>query len=78
MNALVGVATGVVMQLTGVGDPLLWGTLAFAWAAMGMTVLIPWLIGQAVNAVEDGDKPNLLPLLLPLMITTWNTRSRTS
>ena len=29
----------------------LWGSLIFAWAAMGMTVLIPWLIGEAVNAV---------------------------
>ena len=29
MNAAVGVATGLVMWLTGVGDPVLWGTLAF-------------------------------------------------
>jgi predicted PurR-regulated permease PerM len=29
MNATVGVATGAVMQLTGVGDPILWGTVAF-------------------------------------------------
>jgi predicted PurR-regulated permease PerM len=29
MNAAVGVATGLVMWLTGVGDPILWGTLAF-------------------------------------------------
>jgi ABC-type multidrug transport system fused ATPase/permease subunit len=40
----------------------LWGSLVFAWAAMGMTVLIPWLIGRAVNAIENGDKPDLLPL----------------
>src|ERR1700749_926424 len=40
----------------------LWGSLAFAWAAMGMTVLIPWLIGQAINAIKDGNKPDLLPL----------------
>ena len=45
----------------------LWGSLAFAWAAMGMTVLIPWLIGQAVNAVEDGNKPDLLPLALAIV-----------
>jgi ATP-binding cassette subfamily B protein len=45
----------------------LWGSLAFAWAAMGMTVLIPWLIGQAVNAIEDGRKPDLLPLTLAIV-----------
>ena len=31
----------------------LWGSLVFAWAAMGMTVLIPWLIGPAVNAIVE-------------------------
>jgi len=45
----------------------LWGSLAFAWAAMGMTVLIPWLIGQAVNAIEEGNKPDLLPLSLAIL-----------
>jgi ABC-type multidrug transport system fused ATPase/permease subunit len=44
----------------------LWGSLAFAWAAMGMTVLIPWLVGRAVNAIESGDKPDLLPLALAI------------
>ncbi|HEY0390093.1 MAG TPA: ABC transporter ATP-binding protein [Solirubrobacterales bacterium] len=45
----------------------LWGSLAFAWAAMGMTVLIPWLIGRAVNAIQAGDKPDLLPLALAIV-----------
>ncbi|HET8564867.1 MAG TPA: ABC transporter ATP-binding protein [Solirubrobacterales bacterium] len=45
----------------------LWGSLIFAWAAMGMTVLIPWLVGEAVNAVKDGDKPDLLPLALAIV-----------
>src|SRR5881227_2540481 len=45
----------------------LWGSLAFAWAAMGMTVLIPWLIGKAVNAIGDGNKPDLLPLALAIV-----------
>ncbi len=45
----------------------LWGSLAFAWAAMGMTVLIPWLIGRAINAIENGDKPDLLPLALAIL-----------
>jgi ATP-binding cassette subfamily B protein len=47
--------------------PQLWGSLAFAWAAMGMTVLIPWLIGRAVNAIESGEKPDLLPLGLAIV-----------
>ena len=46
----------------------LWGSLVFAWAAMGMTVLIPWLIGRAVNAIENGDKPDLLPLAIAIVV----------
>ncbi|MGE5281821.1 MAG: ABC transporter ATP-binding protein [Chloroflexota bacterium] len=45
----------------------LWGSLAFAWAAMGMTVLIPWLIGQAINAIQAHNKPDLLPLALAIV-----------
>jgi ABC-type multidrug transport system fused ATPase/permease subunit len=45
----------------------LWGSLAFAWAAMGMTVLIPLLVGRAINAIHDGDKPDLLPLALVIL-----------
>jgi ABC-type multidrug transport system fused ATPase/permease subunit len=45
----------------------LWGSLVFAWAAMGMTVLIPWLIGGAVNAIQDERKPDLLPLALAIV-----------
>ncbi len=45
----------------------LWGSLVFAWAAMGMTVLIPWLVGRAVNAIRDGNKPDLLPLALAIV-----------
>jgi ABC-type multidrug transport system fused ATPase/permease subunit len=47
--------------------PQLWGSLIFAWAAMGMTVLIPWLVGLAINAIEDGNKPDLLPLALVIL-----------
>jgi ABC-type multidrug transport system fused ATPase/permease subunit len=46
----------------------LWGSLVFAWAAMGMTVLIPWLIGRAVNAIEDGEQPDLLPLAIAIVV----------
>jgi ABC-type multidrug transport system fused ATPase/permease subunit len=57
-------------RLTGFLRPYrrqLWGSLAFAWAAMGMTVLIPWLIGQAINAIQDGNEPDLLPLALAIV-----------
>jgi ABC-type multidrug transport system fused ATPase/permease subunit len=45
----------------------LWGSMAFAWAAMGMAVLIPWLVGAAVNAIKDGNEPDLLPLALAIV-----------
>src|SRR3712207_2205693 len=45
----------------------LWGSLVFAWLAMGMTVLIPWLVGRAVDAIERGDRPDLLPLALAII-----------
>ncbi len=48
--------------------PQLWGSLVFAWAAMGMTVLIPWLIGRAVNAIEAGERPDLLPLAVAVVV----------
>jgi len=38
------------------------GSLVLAWAAMGITVLIPWLIGTAVDAITSGDRADLLPL----------------
>ena len=43
------------------------GSLVFAWAAMGMTVLIPWLVGEAVNAVDAGNRSDLLPLALAIV-----------
>jgi ABC-type multidrug transport system fused ATPase/permease subunit len=45
----------------------LWGSLAFAWAAMVMTVLIPLLVGRAINAIHGGNKPDLLPLALVIL-----------
>ena len=43
------------------------GSLALAWLAMGMTVLIPLLIGGAVNAIEDEHRDDILPLVLALL-----------
>jgi ATP-binding cassette subfamily B protein len=43
-------------------------SLVFAWLAMGMTVLIPWLVGRTVNAVEPpSDKSAILPLALAIV-----------
>src|SRR5215216_6442435 len=33
---------------------------------MGVTVLIPWLVGQTVNAIERGDRSAILPLVLAI------------
>ncbi len=42
-------------------------SLAFAWLAMGMTVLIPYLVGEAVQAINDGERPDLRPLVLVIL-----------
>ena len=43
------------------------GSLVFAWLAMGMTVLIPLLIGDTVNAIDDGRRPDVMPLVLAIL-----------
>ncbi|MCB0859542.1 MAG: ABC transporter ATP-binding protein [Solirubrobacterales bacterium] len=47
---------------------LLWGSMVFAWMAMGMTVLIPWLVGQAVNAVQDSDQTQLFWMVGAILV----------
>ena len=42
-------------------------SLVLAWAAMGMTVAIPWLVGEAVDAIENGERPDLLPLAVAIV-----------
>jgi ABC-type multidrug transport system fused ATPase/permease subunit len=42
-------------------------SLVFAWLAMGVTVLIPWLVGRAVNAVNAHDRSAILPLVLAIV-----------
>src|SRR5215216_6722186 len=43
-------------------------SLVFAWLAMGVTVLIPWLVGQTVNAIDppETDRGAILPLVLAI------------
>jgi ABC-type multidrug transport system fused ATPase/permease subunit len=42
-------------------------SLIFASAAIGMTVLIPWLVGEAVDAIRSGVRPDLMPLALAIV-----------
>ncbi|MGI9020799.1 MAG: ABC transporter ATP-binding protein [Solirubrobacterales bacterium] len=42
-------------------------SLVFAWLAMGMTVAIPWLVGEAVDAVESGDRDAIAPLVAAIV-----------
>lgn len=42
-------------------------SIVLATLAMGMTILIPWLVGQTVNAIDDGDRSALLPLTLAIV-----------
>jgi ATP-binding cassette subfamily B protein len=43
------------------------GSLLLAWLAMGMTVLIPLLIGQSIDAIKDEHRGDILPLALALL-----------
>jgi len=45
----------------------LWGSMIFAWLAMGMTVLIPLLVGAATDAADDGNE-NKLYLMVGLLM----------
>ncbi len=42
-------------------------SLLLAWLAMGMTVLIPLLVGNAVDAIKQGDRDEIMPLALALL-----------
>ena len=44
----------------------LWISLILAWLAMGMTVLIPLLVGEAVGAITDQERDRLLPLAIAI------------
>jgi ABC-type multidrug transport system fused ATPase/permease subunit len=42
-------------------------SLVLAWAAMGMTIAIPWLVGETVDAIQRGDRPDILPLAAAIL-----------
>jgi ABC-type multidrug transport system fused ATPase/permease subunit len=39
-------------------------SIVLASLAMGVTVLIPWLVGNVINAIDDGERSRVLPLAL--------------
>ncbi|HEX2388109.1 MAG TPA: ABC transporter ATP-binding protein [Solirubrobacterales bacterium] len=42
-------------------------SIVLASLAMGATVLIPWLVGRAINAINTGDESALVPLVLTIV-----------
>ena len=42
-------------------------SIVLASLAMGVTVLIPWLVGNVVNAINDGDRSAILPLVMTIL-----------
>jgi ATP-binding cassette subfamily B protein len=42
-------------------------SLVFAWGAMGLTVLIPYLVGRSVNAITGYNRSAILPLALAIL-----------
>jgi predicted PurR-regulated permease PerM len=70
MNAAVGIATALVMWLCGVGDPLLWGAVAFL---LNYVPILGPMVGIVLFALAglltaDGFWPALLPAALYLAI----------
>lgn len=70
MNAAVGIATAAVMWLTGVGDPVMWGTIAFL---LNFVPILGPLVGVLIfllagALVADGLLQTFLPALLYLGI----------
>ena len=43
-------------------------SIVLASFAMGVTVLIPWLVGNVIDAVQAGERPDVLPLALAIVV----------
>jgi len=69
MNAGLGIATGIVVKLTGLGDPMLWGTLAFL---LNYIPIIGPIIGVGIlliaGLIADIDGAALMPASLYFLI----------
>ena len=46
-------------------------SLVIAWGAMVMTVAIPWLVGRAVDAINEGARSDLLPLAIAIVAAAF-------
>ena len=42
-------------------------SIVLASLAMGVTVLIPWLVGNVIDAVQSGERSRILPLVLTIV-----------
>ena len=42
-------------------------SIVLASLAMGFTVLIPWLVGEVIDAVQDGERSNVVPLAMTIV-----------
>ena len=42
-------------------------SLVLAWAGMGMTVAIPFLVGRTVDAIEQGNREGIMPLAIAIV-----------
>ncbi len=42
-------------------------SIVLASMAMGFTILIPWLVGDVIDAIQDGDRSHLVPLALSIV-----------
>jgi predicted PurR-regulated permease PerM len=61
MNAVVGIATAAVMWLTGVGDPVLWGTVAFV---LNFVPILGPLVGVLIFLLAGALAANTVWLML--------------
>ncbi|MCB0864389.1 MAG: ABC transporter ATP-binding protein [Solirubrobacterales bacterium] len=42
-------------------------SIVLASLAMGLTVLIPWLVGEVIDAIQNGERSHLVPLSLTIV-----------
>jgi predicted PurR-regulated permease PerM len=77
MNALVGVATGIAMKLCGLGDPILWGAMAFLLnyiPILGpMTGVVIFFLVGIVTPMLLAKRFTLNPVLVIVSLFFWHT-----
>jgi predicted PurR-regulated permease PerM len=68
MNAAVGVATGLAMWLTGVGDPIVWGLVAFL---LNYVPIVGPAAGVVIFLMLLARRFTLNPLLVIISLVFW-------